>query len=91
MNPIIAALTQPTLSLRSVDVGTPTPSRGRQETVIATLEAQPKGVLAWIRRVCGFGRTITLMVTTARVIKMVDAILEYGEEAMTTSLMKDEG
>jgi hypothetical protein len=69
MNGLLAAA-QPTLGLKSLDVGTPVPARGRQETVIATLEAQPTGLFAWIRRVCGFGRSISLMLTTARVIRM---------------------
>ncbi len=69
MNGLLAAA-QPTLALRSLDVGTPVPPRGRQETVIATLEAQPRGLIAWIRRAAGFGRNISLMLTTARVIRM---------------------
>ena len=69
MNGLLAAA-QPTFALKSLDVGTPVPARGRQETVIATLEAQPKGVIAWVRRVCGFGRSVSLMLTTARVIRM---------------------
>src|SRR5687768_7747174 len=66
----LLAVAQPTLGLKSLDVGTPTPSRGRQETVVATLEAQPRGVLAWIRRQAGFGRSISLMLTSSRVIRM---------------------
>jgi len=69
MNGLIAAAI-PTLGLKSLDVGTPVPARGRQETVIATLEAQPKGLFAWVRRICGFGRSVSLMLTTSRVIRM---------------------
>lgn len=80
MNGLLAAA-QPTLGLKSLDVGTPTPARGRQETVIATLEAQPTGLFAWVRRVCGFGRTISLMLTTSRVIRMTRG---RNEEHATT-------
>jgi len=69
MNALFAAA-QPTLGLKSLDVGTPVPARGRQETVVATLEAQPRGAVAWIQRTAGFGRSISLMLTTSRVIRM---------------------
>jgi len=64
------AAAKPAFRLNSLDVGTPVPPRGRQETVIATLEAQPKGFFAWLSRVAGFGRTISIMLTTHRVLGM---------------------
>jgi hypothetical protein len=75
------AVAQPTLGLKSLDVGTPVSSRGRAETVIATLEAQPTGLIAWVRRVCGFGQTISIMLTTTRALRMIRG---RNEEHATT-------
>jgi hypothetical protein len=70
MNALVAAAI-PTFKLKSLDIGTPVPARGRTETVIATLEAQPTGFFSWIRRVTGFGRSYSLMLTTSRIIRMI--------------------
>jgi hypothetical protein len=65
------AAAQPALAIKHLSVA-PIPPGGqnRPEAPVATLEAQPKGLMAALLRVLKLGKTTTLQLTTQRIIRL---------------------
>jgi hypothetical protein len=65
------AAAQPALAIKNLSVGTiPPGGPSRPETPVATLEAQPKGIIAALKRILKLGNTTTVQITSQRIIRL---------------------
>jgi hypothetical protein len=77
----LLAAAQPALAIKHLSVAPiPSPGPNRLETPVATLEAQPKGLVAALLRMLKLGKTTTLQLTTQRIIR-----LDRSPSSQTTS------
>ncbi|MEO6952828.1 MAG: hypothetical protein ABI321_13565 [Polyangia bacterium] len=66
-----AAAAQPTLNIKSLSIGAATAPRGRNESTVAAVEAEPGGLWALLQRAAGYGRTVTMTLTSQRVVRVI--------------------
>lgn len=66
---LLAALLQPALSIRSIDVAPALPDPDDREATLLQVTAVPSGLLAALKRLVGLGRTTTFSVGMDRVLR----------------------
>ena len=81
----LAAAAQPTLHIKSLSLGAATAPRGRTESTIASVEAEPGGLWAILQRAAGYGRTVTLTLTSQRVVRLARGRSDVASTSMPLS------
>lgn len=66
----LVAAAQPTLNIKSLSIGAAVAPRGRSESTVAAVEAEPGGLWAILQRAAGYGRTVTVTLTSQRVVRV---------------------